>query len=284
MAVSPTVNIMPIPTGTVTSSGSCPASPSSSTTTGSSYQYVFTCVFNVGQGSIGGTITFLGYAVATVMGSQVSSAESTSNTITVGNLATELTGPLSLDYTSFRYYSTTNINGNPSPVITASANKFVAFSATLTNTGNATITVLQYSYLQFARVGQEMDYYIIGGTTGPTYTGSTATFSGFTGCSGLPSPGQPLTGCGLQVGIGAPVTLFFAACQPMNQGLSSGSGWLWGNNYGNGNNPNCGTFNSLGGEGVNGLIVVNFAEQPSGSTGSWVSFSQTMPGFGIYFT
>lgn len=276
LAVSPTVTIIPVPTGTVqVTSGGCPGSPTSSTTTGSSYQYVFSCPYSVTQGNIGGTITFIGYAVATVGSSQVTSAESTSNTITVGNLATELTGPLSLDYTSFRFYSTTNQNGNPTPVITASGNKFGAFSVKVTNTGNATITVLQYSYLQFARVSQEMDYYIIGGA--PTYSGSSGTFSAFSGCSGLPP-----SGCGIPVAIGATVTLYFAACQPTNQGTSSGTGWLWGSNSGSSSNPNCSTFNALGGEGVNGLIVINFAELP-GPTKQWVSFSQTLPGFGIYF-
>ena len=275
IAVTPTVVIMPIPTGTVPQpTGSCPSSPSSSTTTGSTYEYTFTCTYNVLQGNIGGTITFIGYSVATVGGSQVTSAESTSNTITVGNLATELTGPLSLDYTSFRFYSTSNQGGNPTPVITASQNKFAAFSVKVTNTGNASITILQYSYLQFARVSQEMDFYIIGGA--PSYSGNT--FPSFSGCSGLPP-----SGCGITVAVGATVTLYFAACQPMNQGSSSGSGWLWGSNYGNSNNPNCGTFNALGAEGVNALIVANFAEQP-GPTKSWVSFSQTLPGFGIYFT
>ena len=273
LAVTPKLVIMNVSTGTVTvPSGSCPSSPSTSTTTGSSYRYVFTCSYNVQQGNIGGTVTFLGYAVGTVGSVQITSAESTSNTITVGNLATELTGPLSLDYSSFRYYSSSpsNQGGNPTPVIDETQNKFVAFSATITNTGNTTITIYQYSYLQFARDSQEEDFYIIG-AAGPSYSGDT--IPAFNACSGLPPSG----GCGIQVGIGKPATLYFAACKP------STSVWLWGNNYGENSNPSCGSFQTLGSEGVNGLIVVNFAEQ-LGPAKTWVSFSQTLPGFGIYFT
>jgi len=284
LAVTPSLMIMNISTGTVTvPTGSCPSSPTSTTTTGSSYTYLFRCSFDVKQGDIGGTLTFIGYAVGTVGSVQITSAESTSNTISVGNLATELTGPLSLDYTSFRFYSTTNQIGNPTPVIPASSNKFVAFSATVTNTGNATITVYQYSYLQFARVAQEMDFYIIGAA--PTYSSGTGTFTGFSACSGLPTSTTTTAGCGITLSIGVPTTLYFAACLPTNAGLSSGSGWLWGNNYGGNQNTSCGNFQyPVGSEGVNGLIVINFAEQLGGPNHPWVSFSQTLPGFGIYFS
>jgi hypothetical protein len=226
-------------------------------------------------------VTFIGYAQGTVGSTQITSAESTSNTINVGNLAAELTGPLSIDYFDFMYYSSNNPTGSPSPLIGHSEH-FVSLDATITNTGNASIVILQYSYFQFVRTAQEEDFYIVPetlpqGIPAITYTGSSpnakGSFSALS-CTDTPPSAPSPGGCGIPMDIGQSLTVGFAASSPNTAGTTSGSGWEWGSGT-----PGGGISQ---GEGINGFVVIIFAEQ--NKLGNWISFAQTLPYFGIYIS
>ena len=276
-AINTQMNVLPVVTGTVpTPTGSC--SPSSQNILASS-AFTFHCPYSVSQGNVGGTVTFIGYAQGTASGKQITSAESTSNTINVGNLATELTGPLTIDYFNFTYYSSSNPGGRSSPVISHS-DHFVSLDASITNTGNASIVILQYSYFQFVRTAQEEDYYIVNGTTAhsllPSYTGSSPNAKGSFGalvCSEGSSGPNP-SGCGITLGIGVTKTVAFAANAPGTPGTTLGAGWEWGTGT-----PGGGISS---GEGINGFVVIIFAEK--NAKGNWISFAQTLPYFGIYIS
>jgi hypothetical protein len=267
--INTAVVITPVVTGTVPApTGSC--SPSSQNIAANGGSSTFQCNYAVSQGNVGGTVTFIGYAQGTTGGTQITSAEATSNTINVGNLATELTGPLTIDYFNFMHYSSTYTSGSNSPIISHSEH-FVSLDATITNTGNASIVVLQYSYFQFVRTAQEEDYYIVSGL--PSYSASTRTFSALQ-CTDAPPTAPAPSGCGIQMDIGETVTVAFAAISPASSGSSSGSGWEWGSGT-----PGGGISQ---GEGINGFVVIIFAEQ--NSAGNWISFAQTLPYYGIYIS
>jgi len=267
--INTAVNVLPVVTGTVPApTGGC--SPSSQNIAGNGGSSTFQCTYSVSQGNVGGTVTFIGYAQGTAGGKQITSAEATSNTINVGNLATELTGPLTIDYFDFAHYSSTYPSGSSSPIISHSEH-FVSLDATITNTGNASIMILQYSYFQFVRTAQEEDYYIVSGS--PTYSGSTHTFSALQ-CTDAPPSAPSPSGCGIELDIGETSTVAFAASSPAASGASSGSGWEWGSGT-----PGGGISQ---GEGINGFVVIIFAEQ--NAAGNWVSFAQTLPYYGIYIS
>ena len=266
-SINTAVNIIPVVTGTVpTPTGSC--SPSSYNI-GSGSGYTFQCTYAVLQGNVGGTVTFIGYAQGTAGSTQITSAESTSNTIDVGNLATELTGPLTIDYFNFMHFSSTYPSGSTSPIISHSEH-FVSLDASITNTGNATVVILQYSYFQFVRTSQEEDFYIVP-LGSPTYSGGSGSFSNYQ-CTDTP-PAAPAGGCAMTLGIGQTQTFAFAASTPNTAGSTSGSGWEWGSGT-----PGGGISQ---GEGINGFVVIIFAEQIGGK---WVSFAQTLPFVGIYIS
>ena len=256
--ISTKMNILPIVTGTVPGpSGTC--SPSSQNIAANGGVFTFQCTYTVSQGNVGGTVTFIGYAQGTAGTTQITSAESTSNTITVGNLATELTGPLTIDYFNFKHYSSTYASGSTSPIISHSEH-YVSLGATITNTGNASVVMLQYSYFQFVRTSQEEDYYIV--SSASSSTGTIAALQ----CTDAP-PSAP-SGSGITVDIGQTVTVDFAASSP------AGTGWEWGSGT-----PSGGISS---GEGINGFVVIIFAEQ--NAAGNWISFAQTLPYVGIYIS
>jgi len=191
----------------------------------------FYCTFIATQGSSGGTITFLGYAVGTYASGQVTSAETLSNPIQVGNPLSSVAGPFV--GVSFQYASQQSTTFGSAVVVSNSGNKYVIWQATIENTANASVTILEYSFLLAARVSQEHDFYIVqpvSSWTSTTLTSYTCQLASGTNaptgaqCSAAQTDCSALgNGC---VPTGDSVTLDFAA-----SGIS-GTGWEWGTSGG----------------------------------------------------
>ena len=231
----------------------------------------YSCTFTGNVGPTGGTVTFIGYAVGTYTVPPagpvtITSAETTSNPLPLGNVASGLTGPWMLNYYSFNYASSQSHSFSPAVQMDASANSQVIFQVQVTNTANSSLTIMQYTYLQIARTSQEMDYYIVQPVTSWQSLGS---FSCTTSGSG-PSGANCMT-----VGVGSTVTLSFAACK------TAQANFLWNNLGGGASSTNCGTndngFNPP--EGVVGLVVIVYGYH-IGTT--WYTYSQTLPSMGMY--
>lgn len=113
----------------------------------------FTCVFSASQGATAGMVTFVGYAVGSYTGPSglitITSAEATSNELQLGNPASGITGPWTVNYYSFTYASIESTTFSPATIISHSGNAEVVFQVQVTNTANTSLTVLQYTYLQF---------------------------------------------------------------------------------------------------------------------------------------
>lgn len=255
------------------SGSSCSASNQTPTELVTAGKYTFTCEFVASPGPYGGTVTFIGFAVATAPSLSITSAEATSNPIELGNPSSGLTGPWLQNYLYFDYASSQNNKWSPADVISSKANSKVIFQVKMTNTANDSLYILQYSYLQIARESQEMDIYIIKPVT--TYTSSPTAYS----C--LPSASGPTgTNC-IKVTQGDPVTLDFAACVP---GAAS---FLWANTGGgdNGASPCTGGSVNTGGfsppEGVVVFIVIVYSYEINGV---WQTFSQSLPLQGMYIS
>ena len=248
--------------------------------TGTPATVTFTCTFSANTGPTGGTVTFIGYAVGTYTGPvgpvQITSAEATSNPLPLGNPTSSLTGPWVVNYFSFNYASSQHNAWAPADVISSSANSKVIFQVQVTNTANASLTVLQYSYLQMLRTQQEMDYYLIQPVT--TYTTSIQAYNCMDS-AGVPSGSSctPVqTNCSVLgngcVPVGYTMTLSFAACAPAS------ASFMWGNTGGGpGCSSNTAGFNPP--EGVVGFIVVVYGFY---NAGKWNILSQTLPFQGLY--
>ncbi len=257
----------------------------------------FYCTYSGNVGSSGGSVTFIGYAVGTYTASggpvTITSAETTSNPVSLGNPANNLTGPFSVNYFVFNYVSSTQTT--PALATTLShTNTYLAFQVSVTNTANSSVTVLQYSYLQFFRIQQEMDFYIVNGA--PVYPAHTiSAYNCITNSPSAPSGSTcavPQTTCTTQIDgcvpIGGTQTLTFAACAPdtsdwqweNNNGASSYGGACGGNNVSGFNAP----------EGMVGFIVVVYTVYhpaitgPGGHSAYWATFSQTLPFVGLFIS
>jgi len=253
-------------------SSACPGGATSSQPIPASTKVTYYCTFTANTGASGGTVTFIGYAVGTYTVPPagpvtITSAETTSNPLPVGNLASGLTGPWMLNYYSFDYASSTSTTFTPAVVMSANSNKQVIFQIQVTNTANSTLTVEQYSYLQIVRDQQEMDYYIVQPVT--SWTSSLGGFS----CSS--SGGAPSGANCIAVGVGNSVTLSFAACK------TNGNAFLWANSGGGASSGTC-SGNNAGfnpPEGVVGLVVIIYGYQIGGT---WYTYAQTLPSMGMY--
>lgn len=251
--------------------------------TGTPTTYTFTCTFSANTGSTGGTVTFIGYAVGSYTGPlgviAITSAEASSNMLQLGNPASGITGPWALNYYSYNYASAEHTTFSDAATMSASGNHEVIFQVKVTNTANASMTVLKYSYLQFFRTQQEMDYYLITPVT--TYTTSISAYNCVSNAPSAPSGSSCAVGV---VAVGGTTTLSFAACSPGT------AYWLW---YRTGGgltssdpgystcNPNTNGFNAP--EGVVGLAVVVYSVYNSNSA-KWYTFSQTLPFQGSYIS
>ncbi len=249
--------------------------------TGTPATATFTCTFSANTGPTGGAVTFIGYAVGRYTGPvgpvQITSAEATSNPLSLGNPTSGLTGPWVVNYFSFNYASSQHNAWAPADIVSSSANSKVIFQVQVTNTANASLTVLQYSYFQMLRTQQEMDYYLIQPVT--TYTASIQAYNCIDN-AGVPSGSNcnPVqTNCSVLgngcVPIGSTTTLSFAACTP------DSASFMWANT-GGGNSAcsgNTAGFNPP--EGVVGFIVIVYGFY---NAGKWNILSQTLPFQGLY--
>lgn len=226
----------------------------------------FLCTFIATQGSSGGTITFLGYAVGTYSSGQVTSAETLSNPIDVGNPLSSVAGPFV--GISFEYASKESTTFSSAVEVSNSGNEYVIWQATLENTANASVTILEYSFLLAARVAQEKDYYIVQPVSSWTST-TLSSYACALGTSNAPTGAQCSTaqtncsalgnGC---VPTGDSVTLDFAATD------IAGTGWEWGTSGG---------FNPP--EAITMFVIVEYDYY---NAGVWNVLSQAIPFTGTY--
>jgi len=290
VAMNVYVSFQSVGTNGATVSSSAPSSCSGVTPTqpipANSGPVTFTCTFTAGTGPTGGTVTFIGYAVGTYTIAPappvtITSAEATSNPLALGNPANSLVGPWVLNYFSFNYASQQNPSWKSAQVISASGNKQVFFQVQVTNTANASLTVLQYTYLQAVRTSQEQDYYLVSPIA--TWTSSPSKYACTnTGGGGAPTgtsctvPQQDCTtlgnGC---VPVGDTLTLSFAAC------ATSGTSFMWANNGGGNSACSSNNANFSPPEGLVIFVVVVF-EYYTG--GQWYTFSQSLPAMGVYIS
>ena len=238
----------------------------------------FLCTFIVTQGPSGGTVTFLGYAVGTyppppsTANGQVTSAETLSNPIQVGNPLSAVAGPfVALGFNYASQGSPGSQTFGPATVV-SNSNNYVIWQANLLNTANASVTILEYSFVLAARVSQEHLFYIIQ----PVASWTSTSLSGLTytcqlGSNNAPTGAQcstPQTNCTVLgngcVPTGSTVTLDFAASGP------AGSGWGW--SSGGGFNPP---------EAITMYVTIEYDYY---NAGAWHVLAQAIPITGVYIT
>jgi hypothetical protein len=243
--------------------------------TGTPSTVVYTCTFSANVGSSAGTVTFIGYAVGSYTNPPnppvtITSAESTSNPLQLGNPLGVITGPWLVNYFSFNYASSTSTSWKPATIISANANKHVVFQLKVTNTANTSLTILQYSYMLMGRLDQELDFFIV--APQGSYTDPPSAYT----CTNTGAGGAPTGASCLTVAVGATTTLTLAAC---NAGINS---YTWANNGGgNGYSSTCPSNNSSFGppEGSMTMICITY-EFSNG--GKWYTYSQSVPSEGVF--
>jgi hypothetical protein len=231
----------------------------------------YTCTFIATQGSAGGTATFLGYAVGTYPAGYVTSAETLSNPIQIGNPLSSVAGPFV--GLSFEYASEESTTFGSAVVVAAGgsgSNEYVIWQATIENTANASVTILEYSFLLVARISQEHDFYIVQPVSSWTST-TLSPYACALGTGNAPTGAQCSTaqknctvlgnGC---VPTGDTVTLDFAA-----SGIDSSS-WEWRTSAG---------FNPP--ETVTMFVIIEYDYY---NGGAWHVLAQAIPITGTYFT
>jgi hypothetical protein len=232
--------------------------------TGTPSPVSFTCTYTSSTGSTGGFASFSGYVQGTLGTSTLTSAEAISNTVQIGGAASVTTqGAFTTNFFFFRYSACTNAPNNsgtgntysystpctttPSSMppsstgqledgnfISGGGDYYTAYYVELTNDFNATVPILEYSYLFLdpGISGEQYNFLVgTGGDPSSTYYPNYGCTSGcsndipaltaYTGtaasCSGSPPPAS----C-IDVAPDQTVTLTFAAC-----GWGSSS-WSWG--------------------------------------------------------
>jgi len=230
----------------------------------------FTCTFSAVQGASGGTVTFLGYAVGTYPPSgYVTSAETLSNPIEIGNPLSSIAGPfVGLGFN----YASQGSQTFGSAAILSYSSKYVIFQATLENTANASVTVLDYSFLLSARVSQEHLFYIVSGSS---WSSSLSSYTCVLGTANAPTGAQCSTaqtnctvlgnGC---VPTGGTVSLDFAASD------MASSAWQWGSSC-------CASGGMNPPEVITAYVVIEYDYY---NAGVWHVLSQSIPITGTYLT
>jgi hypothetical protein len=150
------------------------------------------------------------------------------------------------------------------------SNEYVIWQATVENTANASVTILEYSFLLVARISQEHDFYIVQPVSSWTST-TLSPYACTVGTGNAPTGAQCSTaqknctvlgnGC---VPTGDTVTLDFAA-----SGMGSSS-WEWGTSAG---------FNPP--ETVTMFVIIEYDYY---NGGAWHVLAQAIPITGTYFT
>ncbi len=129
----------------------------------------FTCAFSATTGAVGGFVSFSGHASGTFSGVLVTSADSLSNSVEVGGIASVTTqGAFAANFFFLRYSSCTQSSAtqhsfvgpcvtNVSPVtlsnlpsgsyLAGGSNYYTAWYIKITNVFNTTLPIMQYSYL-----------------------------------------------------------------------------------------------------------------------------------------
>jgi len=252
--------------------------------TGSPTTETYTCTFTGTVGPTGGTVTFIGdavgtYTIAPAPPVTITSAEATSNPLPMGNPTSSLVGPWVLNYFSFNYASSEHHAWAPAQVISASGNHQVWFQVQVTNTANASLTVLQYSYLQVVRTAQEQDYYLSNPIASwqSTIPPDSCTNSGAGGAPSGGSCNPPQTNCAVLgnscVPVGFSTTLTFAACAP------NGASFMWASTGGGNSACSGNDANFAPPEGLVIFVVIVFDYYTGGT---WHTFAQSLPAFGVY--
>lgn len=260
----------PSPASSVTISGT-----TNTTTIAAGKTGYFDCTFSANTGtSNSGAVTFVGFAVGTYTLSPappvtIYSAESTSNTLQLGNPLTIIAGPWLMNYFSFDYASSTSTSWQSAAFVSHSLQK-VMFQAQFTNTASSALTILGYSYILVGRIQQEMDYYAVSGTT---YSTSLSPYA----CANTGTGGAPTGSSCSAVPVGSTVTVDFAACAPYpNTGDNS---FMWANS--NGGNSAC-SSNKAGWNAPEGAVMFAVIVYEYQSGGNWITFSQSVPAQGIF--
>ncbi|MGD0478432.1 MAG: IPT/TIG domain-containing protein, partial [Nitrososphaerales archaeon] len=217
----------------------------------------FNCRFSATTGAVGGFVSFSGHASGTLSGVFVASADSQSNLVEVGGIASVTTqGAFAANFFLLKYSSCTqssatqnSFNGhcvkNASPMtlsnlpsgsyLAGGSNYYTAFYVQITNVFNTTLPITQYSFLfGDPDISVELYYFLAGnysssatinGVYYPNYPSSGApTLTAYpTDCSVVnPTTNIPIDKNCLYVKPYQTVTLTIAAC-----GYSSSS-WAWG--------------------------------------------------------
>jgi hypothetical protein len=301
--------------------GSCGAPAPSSTIpaypgSGVAPSITITCTSSASTGSVGGVGTFSTSAIGTLNGKGVSSAEAMSNSIQIGgssNVPTQ--GAFAANYFFLKFSACQNgpsgsvgsytysspcstspatmppsslnalTNGN---YISGFSDYYVAYYVQVTNNFNATLPILQYTYLfmdpgisteaysflvgannsAFRTNGAYYPNYNPGGTGIPTLTAYPAD------CNVVNAKNVPVDTSCLYVNPGQTVTLTFAACGFSAPGTSN---WVWGGtSYGQQLDSNSGCITTAPGyqnaipEGQTFAVVVSYPYRN-------LVYSQTMP-------
>ena len=257
--------------------GSCgPATPSNTiggySGSGNPKSIFFLCTYSAATGSTGGIATFSTSATGALSGSGVSSAVALSNGVQIGGTSNVPTqGAFAANYFFLKYSSCTNaptgslgsyqytspcttapvimppatLSALPSAnLISGAANFYVTYYVQVTNNFNATLPLLEYSYLFMdpgisteaysfligTATSPQLPYFpnyctgvgspLCGGNKLPVFTPYTATAA--TCAESPPSFNPPPPTTCIDVAPGQTVTLAFASC-----GYGS-SNWVWG--------------------------------------------------------
>ena len=225
--------------GVTVSSGSV-VSCGSSTGIASQGSAVFSCSFIARSGGATGTVTFAGSALGCITtgttttcsnGATASSSIASSNAVQVGSTAS--LGLWQLSYYYFTYTDYQHQTQLPASIV-AHTDTYVAYYVQVTNIYNATMDLLDGSYMQFVSPGSEVNAYIVqpGVPVTSTINYGTKVFTAY-GCTDAPpsAPTDSVSGSScIAVSPGQTVTLVFAAS---GAGLST---WGWGSSYSGGSN------------------------------------------------
>jgi hypothetical protein len=216
-------------TGSVTATGGTCAT---SLTISAESSKSCTATYSADAGGGGGTAVFNAYAVGCIQtgtnvncitGTTIQSATSTSNPVQIGNLVS--VGPWALDFNYFDYTAVGHTTPSAAAIISGS-DDYVGLQVNVTNTYNAPLTLLDYSYLQFISPGSDVNEFIVSSFS---YSG-TPSFTQYT-CTDSP-PSAP-TGTCTTVQPGHSVILDFAAS---SYGTNS---WDWSTSDPGGDNVGC---------------------------------------------
>ena len=161
----------------------------------------YVCAFNGYFVGTGGTVTFAAYAVGSVSGTQITSAEATSNPVQIGAFTS--LGPWAPDVLHFYFTSKQNSSLRTADYITVD-NQYVAYYISVTNTFSQPLVILGYSFLMNVRAGSDPTWFLVDGMN----LGGTPSIK--TSYPTTCAVGSPPSGC-ITVASNTEVQLIFAS-------------------------------------------------------------------------